>query len=122
MFEKAARGKLRFNYRGFCSVEDLWDLSLEALDAIYKTLNAKNKAQNEDSLLEIKKGECDVLSLQIAIVKHIVMVRLQEQKNREDLAAKAARKQQLLAIMAEKQDADLRNLSMDDLVKLVNEL
>jgi hypothetical protein len=122
MFEKASRLKLRFNYRGLASVEDLWDLPLTALDAIFKTLNAAMKAQKEESLLETKSQADEILDLQISIVKHIVEVRLAEQKARQDEAANAARKQKILGIIADKQDAALQSLPIEELTKLVNGL
>lgn len=122
MFEKASRLKLRFNYRGMASVEDLWDLPLTALDAIFKTLNAAMKAQKEESLLETKSQADEILDLQIGIVKHIVEVRLAEQKAKQDEAANAARKQKILGIIADKQDAALQSLPIEELTKLVNGL
>jgi len=122
MFEKASRLKLRFNYRGICAVEDLWDLPLTALDAIFKTLNAAMKAQKEESLLETKSQADEILDLQIGIVKHIVEVRLAEQKAKQDEAANAARKQKILGIIADKQDAALQSLPIEELTKLVNGL
>ena len=57
MFEKASRLKLRFEYKGLCSVEELWDLSVQELDNIYKVLNSKAKAMREESLLQEKTKE-----------------------------------------------------------------
>jgi len=122
MFEKASRQKIRFLHRGQCSVEDLWDLPLTALDSIFKGLNAQSKAQKEESLLATKAQEDEVLALQIAIVKRVVEVRLAEQAERQSAADKAAQKQKLLGIIAEKQDAELKNMSLEELTKLVNEL
>lgn len=122
MFEKAARLKLRFDYKGLCSVEDLWDLPLKALDAIYKALNTQNKARKEESLLEVQSEEDELLTLKINIVKRVVEVRLQEKKDRETLVARKEQKQKLLGIIAEKQDESLRSMSIEDLTKLVEGL
>lgn len=122
MFEKAARLKLRFDYKGLCSVEDLWDLPLKALDTIYKALNAQNKARKEESLLEVQSEEDELLTLKIHIVKRVVEVRLQEKKDREALVARKEQKQKLLGIIAEKQDESLRSMSIEDLTKLVEGL
>ena len=59
--EYATRKKLRFSYKGSISTEDLWDLSLEELDRIFKGLNAKVKQSQEESLLE-KKEKSEKLS------------------------------------------------------------
>lgn len=122
MFEKAARLKLRFNHKGLCTVEDLWDLPLRELDTIFKELNAQLRTEKEESLLEVKSQADELLELKIGIVKHVVGIRLQEQKEREDAAAKADRKQKLLGIIAEKQDAELRDMPVDDLKKLIDEV
>ena len=122
MFEKAARWKLRFSYKGQSSTEDLWDLSVRDLDTIYKGLNAKLKAHAEESLLGEKSWSDTTLELKINIVKHIVSVKLAEQKEQENMQLKAAYKQKLLGIKAEKQDAELRDLPVKDIDKLLNDL
>ena len=122
MFEKASRLKLRFSFNGLCMVEDLWDLPLGSLDSIFKKLNAQSRVQKEESLLQTRNEEDEITDLQITIIKHVVDVRLREQKAREDRIAKAEKKQKLLGIIAEKQDSALRDLSVDELTKLVEEL
>lgn len=123
MFEKAARMKLRFEFKGMCSVEDLWDLPAEDLDAMYGVLMAQARALETDSLLEAekKKGE-DVLGLQIAIIKHIVEVKLAERKIAQDEAANRQRKQRILEIIATKQDEALASKSVEELTGLLDEL
>ncbi|MDE6313326.1 MAG: hypothetical protein K2M46_06850 [Lachnospiraceae bacterium] len=122
IFEYAARNKVRFSFKGLISVEDLWDLSLTNLDAIYKELNKKSKQSEEESLLNIKTQEDELLNVQIAIVKHIVSVKLAEKEAREKALAKKAQKQKIMSIIAAKQDEALRNSSIDDLQKMLDEL
>jgi hypothetical protein len=119
MFEKATRLKLRFNHRGLCSVEDLWDLPLDSLDSIFKSLNAAAKEQNEESLLGTKSKDDEVLDLSLAIVRHIAEVKLRERAEREDMVAKAQKKQMLLGLIEEKQSEELRSMSLEELKDLV---
>lgn len=122
MFEKATRNKLRFNYKGLCSVEDLWDLPLTALDKIYRDLKSELKEQHEDSLLNEKSKKTDTLNLKVDIIRHIVETRLQEEKEKEDQAARAAKKQKILSIIAEKEDKELYEKPKEELEKLLNDL
>lgn len=122
IFEYAVRNKVRFPFKGMISVEDLWDLSLTNLDSIYKTLNKQIKQSEEESLLITKTNVDTELEVQIAIVKHIVSVKLEEQDAREKAAAKKAQKQKIMAIIATKEDEALQNSSVDDLRKMLNEL
>lgn len=121
-FEYATRNKMRFNYRGIISVEDLWDLSVTELDKIYKDLNKLVKQSQEESLLTVKSEVNETLEIQIAIVKHIVSVKLEEQFIREKTAAKKEQKQKIMAIMAKKQDESLENASMEELQKMLDDL
>ena len=56
IFEVATREKFRFNFKGLISVEDLWVLSVENLDFIFKGLNKELKQVNEESLLNTKQN------------------------------------------------------------------
>jgi len=78
MFEKAAKQKLRFNFKGQCTTEDLWDLPLKDLASVFKDFNAQLKVQKEDSLMIAKTSEDKVLMLKIDIIRHIFGVKLQE--------------------------------------------
>ena len=62
------------------------------------------------------------LEVQIAIVKHIVSVKLEEREAREKAAAKKAQKQKIMSIIATKEDEALQNSSVDDLRKMLDEL
>lgn len=122
IFEYATRNKIRFPFKGTISVEDLWDLSLTNLDSIYKTLNKQVKQSEEESLLSVKEDTNTELNTQIAIVKHIVSVKLAEQEAREKASAKKAQKQKIMSIIATKENEALQNSSIDDLKKMLDEL
>ena len=122
IFEYASRNKVRFPFKGMISVEDLWDLSLTNLDSIYKTLNKQVKQSEEESLLSTKASVDTELEVQIAIVKHIVSVKLAEKEAAEKATAKKAQKQKIMSIIATKQDEALQNSSIDDLKKMLDEL
>ena len=80
MFEYATRNKLRFNYHGMLTVEDLWDLSVESLNEIYKNLNKHLKEESEESLLDEEVNpDRELITVSIDIVKHIVSVKLEKQ-------------------------------------------
>lgn len=122
IFEFAARNKLRFPYKGLITVEDLFDLSLTNLDSIYKTLNKQVKQSEEESLLSTKASVDTELEVQIAIVKHIVSVKLAEKEAAEKASVKKAQKQKIMSIIATKENEALQNSSIDDLKKMLDEL
>ena len=122
IFEYATRNKVRFSYRGLISVEDLWDLSVNELDKIYKELNRLAKQSQEESLLAVKSDVEEGLEVRISIVKHIVYVKLADIAAIEKASAKKEQKQKIMAIMAKKQDESLENASMEDLQKMLDTL
>lgn len=122
IFEYATRNKTRFPFKGMISVEDLWDLSPTNLDSIYKTLNKQVKQSEEESLLSTKASVDTELEVQIAIVKHIVSVKLAEKEASEKAHAKREQKQKIMSIIATKENEALQNSSIDDLKKMLEEL
>ena len=122
IFELASRMKIRFAYRGMITVEDLWDLSVQELDRIFQKLNKALKESKEESLLSPQAKEDSELNVQVAIVRHIVEVKLAEAAIALAAVERKAKKQKILAILADKQDDSLRNMSQEDLTKMLEDL
>ena len=122
MFEVAVRNKLRFPFKGMLSVEDLWDLSAEDLDYIFKQLNSQVKQAKEESLLSKKSADDEILDVKISIVRYIVTVKLAEIEARAKEKEKKNQKQKILSIIADKQDAALQNKTVEELNAMLDAL
>lgn len=131
IFETASRLKLRFDsVQGKLSVEDLWDLPLTSkaanrasLDDIAKATSRALKASGDEESFVLKTTASNsVDKLKLDILKQVISVRLAEVDEAEKSAASKARKQQILAIINQKQDAALSNLSLEELTKLLGEV
>jgi len=122
MFEFAIKNKLRFAFKGMVSVEDLYDLTVQSLDSIFKSLNAQVKQVKEESLLNTKNQADKVLETQIEIVKYIVKGKLEEENTRLQAKTKREQKQKLMAILASKQDEALLSKTSEEVQAMINEL
>lgn len=122
LFEIAVRNKYRFPFRGLVSVEDLWDLSVENLDVIFKELNSQRKRTQEESLLGTKTVQDKELEVKIDIVKYIVSTKLDEAELRAKDKERKAQQQKIMEIIASKQDQALENMSLEELQRMLNEL
>lgn len=122
LFEIATRNRYRFNYKGVMTVEDLWSLRVEDLDAIFKMLNRQKKTADEDSLLATKSAEDQDMANKIDIVRYIVSVKLAEAADRVSAAEKKAQRDKILEIVAKKKDKALEDMGIEDLMKKLEEL
>ena len=103
-------------------MEDLWDLSVQQLDGIFKTLKSQEKKAQEESLLDTRTPEDEALKTKIDIIRYIVTVKLDEAKQAERAKENRDQKQKILGILAEKQDADLRSKTPEELQAMLNQL
>lgn len=124
IFVTASKHKFRYPYKGLISTEDLWDLNLEQLDSIYKTLNKEMHVVHEDSLLTVKpRSDGDtVLEMEIEIVKYIFEEKIEAARRMEAAVANEAKKRRILEVLAKKQDESYNNMSEDELREMLNEL
>ena len=122
LFEVATRKQYRFPYKGNASVEDLWHLSLTELDAVFKTLNAEAKKNEEESLLNTKSAEDEAILDKIEIIKHIVRVKLEEKEAKRNEKKNSELKQRLLSIKAKRADEALEKMTDEELNKAIAEL
>lgn len=119
LFKVAVKKKYRFNYKGILTVEDLCDLSVEDLDKIYKSLKSKLKDASEESLLSTTSKEDKELNNKIEIIKIIVTDKLAAKERAQKAAFQKQQNQRILEIIADKQDAALKEKSLEELTAML---
>lgn len=122
MFEVATREHYRFPFKGNASVEDLWLLEVEDLDSIFRILNKELKKVSEESLLNTKSQKDKEIEAKIEIIKYIVKVKLDEEAARFKAKERKEKKQKIMSIISDKKDAELHNMPIDKLEKMLEEL
>ena len=128
LFEKASKLKLRFaSDKGLLSVEDLWDLPLTAatnasLDGVAKSISTRLKEYESESFVISTPNSNSVLQLKMDIVKYIIKVRLEELDMAKTAAVAKLKKQQIMAIIVDKESEVLKGASLDDLRRMIAEL
>ncbi len=122
MFEVALKNKFRFPFKGMVNTEDLYDLSVRDLDTIFKTLNTEMKKVKEESLLTTKSKEDSELEAKIEIVKGIFTEKVKEQEERKLAKENAEKKQRIMELINNKQEAELANRTIDELKNMLNNI
>lgn len=120
IYKYAVEKKLRFPFKGQISVEDLFDLNVESLDSIYKSLKSQEKEANEESLLTTKSSEDEALEVSIEIVKQIFAQKQREKEERIKATENRAKKQRIAEIIDNKKDEALNNLSVEQLQQMLD--
>lgn len=129
IFETAARNKIRFQSpMGLLSVEELFDLPLQSksnrdLDTVAKHIARELKSVTEESFVSTASNPAKTENeLKLEIVKYVIGVKQAEAAAANEAATKADKKRKLVALLAEKQENELRNLSTEDILKQLAEL
>lgn len=129
LFEYATRNKLRFaSAKGELSVEQLWDVPLRSsdsfnLDVIARSANKAFKDATEESFVQTARTPTHTkLEMTLEVVKRVIEVKLGDEAAAKRRSEAKAEKEKLLAILAEKQDGKLSELSEKELKKRIAEL
>lgn len=122
LFEQASRQKLRFESpKGELTSEQLWDLPLTSenkasLDGVIRGINRQLKDLSEDSFVDVRPNpRRSMLQLQFDIVKRVIEVRQQENADSMQASERAAQRAKLQEILNAKKDAELQNLSVEEI-------
>jgi len=116
LFELASRKQFRYSLnKGTINTEDLWELSLEALDRLAKSLNKELKESEEESFIKTRTVANKTLEAKFEVVKHVINVRLVEAEEKAEKAKKQAKKEQLLELINRKELQSLENKSIEEL-------
>lgn len=115
IFKYAIKNKLRFNYKGVCTVEDLYDIPLTSLDRMYGELKKQQKGFGEDSLLNKKSSEEKEVGIKIEIIENIVADRFADIDKAKKAQQIREKNRRIAEIIADKEDAALHEMSLEDL-------
>lgn len=123
MYKQASKLKLRIATSvGMLSVEQLWDLPqtklAESIKAVKKVLK-KNDDDDELSFLESSKVVDVENQLRFDILKDVYLTKKAEAEAARDALETKAHNQKIMALIAEKKDESLKNMSIEELGKLM---
>lgn len=126
IFEQASRLKLRFDLNGNISAEQLWEIkgsgnSLEPLISYEEHLTEIVESYGKSSRRKNsghKTKDQELNELRLAIVSSILDTRIKEQEEAASAAETKAHNAKIDAMIAEKQDQQLANLSVEELLAL----
>lgn len=126
IFEYATRQKLRFeSTKGALSVEQLWDVPLRSsdgfnLDAIARAASKAHKDATEESFVQTTPTPTQTRTqMTLEVVKRVIAVKLADEDAARTRAENRTKKEQLLRILAEKQEGKLSDLSEKELQKQI---
>ena len=114
MYKQASKMKLRFaTSKGNLSVEDLWDLSLPALDRLAVSYDEELANSPRKSFITNDTPSNSELELKFNIVKDVITDKLKD---------KAAEKARLTELLAKKQSEKMESMSEDEIRQRLAEL
>ena len=120
---EALQKGLRFEFKGLISTEDLFDLDMSSLDVIYQKLSKELREISGDSLLDNEKAdEIAWVQLKLDVVKSVFDIKKAEAEALRQKIANIEEKQRIMHIINEKENAELANLSIDELKEKLNDL
>lgn len=121
IFEQASRERLRFDLSGQISTEQLWDVKLDNLisyeEKLTETVESYGKSTRRKAGRKTKEQELN--ELRLAIVTSVLDTRIKEQEEASEALKTKAHNQKIMDLIARKQDAELEEMSAEDLRKLL---
>lgn len=115
-YKSASKAKLRFQTsRGVLSVEQLWDLSLEDLDSLAVSLEAAHKESGKKSFLNKTSVKDKMAKLAFDVALDILNSKVEDNEAALEAIETKQFNEKILNLIAEKQDDNLRGLSIAQL-------
>jgi len=121
-FEQAVRQQLRFDFNGQISIEQLYavnrtskfkELLIAYEEDLEKTVESFGKASRRTSTEKTKLQK--EVELRLAIISSLLDEIEEEEKLAKEKSSKEAKRQELLALKAQKQSEQLAELSLEEI-------
>lgn len=110
-FKLASKEKLRINFKGVLSTEQLWDLSLNDLDTLAVSLEAELKESDKKTFLNTKSAKDKTAKLKFDVVLEVLTFKMEEAQAAASAKEIKEHNNKILTLIAEKKDASLKGKS-----------
>jgi hypothetical protein len=115
-FKLASQQKLRFQTnKGLLSVEQLWDLSLEDLDALAVSLETEHKESGKKSFLVKTSAKDKTAKLRFDVTLDVLNTKVEEMQAAQEAAEIKEHNKKIITLISEKQDESLKGKSIKQL-------
>lgn len=119
MYKQASKEQLRVQTsKGLLSVEQLWDLSVTELDKTAVALQAAYEESGKKSFLVKRSVKDKVAKLKFDVVLDILQTKVEEEAAEREKVENKAHNAKIDALIAEKEDEELKKLSAAKLKSL----
>ena len=119
-FKLASQQKLRFQTKkGLLSTEQLWDLSLEEMDALAVSLEAEHEQSGKKSFLVKKSVKDKTAKLRLDVVLDILTTKVEEEQARTEAKEIKEHNNKIIALIEEKKDESLKGKSIRQLQEML---
>ncbi len=119
-YKEASRLGLRINTnKGALSVEQLWSLTLPQLDELAVSLEENVEKSISKTFLKKRTNKNKLAQLSFDIVLDILQTKMAEAEELQSASEIKKHNDKILTLIAEKQEADLKNLSAEELQALL---
>lgn len=122
IYKEASRTQLRVSTsQGLLSVEQLWDLNLNKLSTIIKSVKKLIKTDNDDDLsfLDETKTIDRKMELTFEVLKDIYTTKKFELDAERKSVSDKEHNEAILKLIKSKQDQELSNKSVDELMSML---
>lgn len=115
-FKLASQQKLRFQTnKGLLSTEQLWDLSLEDLDALAVSLETEHKESGKKSFLVKTSAKDKTAKLRFDVALDVLNTKVEEMQAAQEAAEIKEHNKKIIALISEKKDESLKGKSIKQL-------
>ena len=115
-FKLASQQKLRFQTnKGLLSTEQLWDLSLEDLDALAVSLETEHKESGKKSFLVKTSVKDKTAKLRFDVTLDVLNTKVEEMQTAQEAAEIKEHNKKIITLISEKQDESLKGKSIKQL-------
>lgn len=117
-FDDILVNRIRFEYKGLISLEDLYGLSSEELNELYKKYN---KEYAGEGLIE-ESRENKILKMKMDAIKHVFDYKEKMKKEHQEEIKQKQRKDKLMKALEEKELQSLSKMSKEDLEDMLKNI